>query len=132
MTRYEPRHAKSANHTGPIIVTTTAALVAAVPGVAVAQAAPPTAPKPVTTTHTQSQPAVDLTRDIANQKLQVAKAQHHLEVVEVRRVRHQAYRPVHRAVESHPKPVKAPTVHLYGNLTQSQLAALWVRAGGNP
>jgi len=126
MTRYEPRHGKPSNNTGPIIVTATAALVAAVPSVALAQSPPSHNPEPVAIT--QPQPAITVSPDFPIPKLQVAKAQQHLAVVKAKRVRHLP----HRRAESHPKPVKTPTFHLYGTLSQSQLAALWVRAGGNP
>lgn len=137
MTRYEPRHSKSTNHTGPIIVTATAAIVAAVPGVALAQSTTPSTPKP--TTITQPQPAVNFSPDIPAQKQQVAKSRQHLEVVEAKRYRHLAavkakqHRDlVHRRSQTASKPVLHLTYIPHGNLTQSQLAALWVRAGGNP
>lgn len=137
MTSYQPRHARHVNHTGPIIVTTTAALVAAVPTVALAQTTTPSTPKP--TTITQTHPAIDTTRDIPAIKQRVVKTRQHLAVVEAKKYRHVAavkakqHRDlVHRRSQIDSKPVVRPTYTPHGNLTQSQLAALWVRAGGNP
>ena len=133
MTRYEPRHGKPVSNTGPIIVTATAAIVAAVPGVALTQSPPPPVPKPAPIT--QPQPAITVSSNMPIRRLQITKGQERRVITETKRVPHRAPRSTvapGRSAQSHPKPVRTPTVHLYGNLSQSQLAALWVRAGGNP
>jgi len=153
---YTPRHARQKARTGTLIVAGTAAVVAAVPAVALAQTLPAhptnthtTAERQQLRVHTQAveQTQVSYTADQAMQTTELHAAaarnaetlrehQAHLRhLAEVRAERaHAAELARHRAQAARQpvQPAPAPAPVSSGTLSESALAALWIRAGGNP